>query len=235
MVKIFNKNTNITSPTSTSGAAPARDFLILLVVLITTPFIFIFSILTGRIRSPFIIVAFLVSLLTGLYYLSKSDVISKKDIKNRIIQETMEEITPEEKEEMRNEISTLRESFDEEKLPKLFAPLLDVPMDMLSINYFIFMLQSGYIQPDGSGSEALLDSYLHSSHTMLSEKAWEILNNIKTPASDRILNNFEIELKRKEEQHKRDSLKNTSTLDGLENKLNSGLQDIKNKYNLNPK
>jgi hypothetical protein len=234
MKKFFNKKSGITSPTSNASSSPAKDFLLLLVVIITTPFIFLFSVLTGRIRSPFIVVAFLIALLTGLFYLSKSDVISKKDIKNKIIQETMEEITPEEKEEMRNEISTLRESFDEEKLPKIFSPLLDVPMDMLSINYFIFMLQSGYILPDGVGSEVLLDNYLHSSHTMLSEKAYQVLKNLNTPASQRVLNNFEIELKKRKAQQQRDVLKNKSDIDRFENKLNEGLQDIKNKYNINP-
>lgn len=235
MKKFFNKKSGITSPTSSARAAPVKDFLLLLAVVISTPFIFVFSVITGRIRSPFIVVAFLIAVLTGLFYLSKSDVISKKDIKNKIIQETLEEITPEEKEEMRNEISTLRESFDEEKLPIIFSPLLDVPMDMLSINYFIFMLQSGYILPDGSGSEVLLDNYLHSSHIMLSEKAYEVLKNLNTPTSQRVIKNFEIELERRKEIQKRESLKNKSTIDKLENKFNDGLQDIKNKYNINPR
>ncbi len=225
------KEKDITSPTFDDDKNPVRDFLVLISVIITTPFIFIYSLLTGRIRNPFVVVAFLVLVMTGFYYLSKSEAVSKRHIKARIIQQTLEELTPEEKESLRKEISTLRKSIDEEKFPKPLSPLLDVPIDMLSINYLLFMLQSGYIQPNGAGSEFILDSYLHSTHKMLREKSWEALQNIQTEHATRVLRNYEDEIAIKNEQIKKNygsQIKKKGLLDDLEFELENKLKDIRN-------
>jgi Ca2+/Na+ antiporter len=219
------KQKDITSPTATDSENPLRDFVVLLSIIITTPFIFLFSLFTGRIRNPFIVVAFLLLAITGLYYLSKSEVVSKKHIKAKIIQQTLEELTPEDKEELRKTISTLRKSIDVEKLPKPLEPLLDVPVDMLSINYLLFMLQSGYIQPDGAGSEFILDSYLHSKHKMLREKSWEALMNINTEQAKRVMSNYEAEVARKKAAFKK-KYGNKPQTSGMIEDLQ---EDIKNK------
>lgn len=221
------KEVDITSPTAADNDNPARDFLVLISIIITTPFIFLFSLFTGRIKNPFVIVAFLVLIMTGFYYLSKSGVVSKKHIKSRIIQQTLEELTPEEKEELRNEISTLRKSIDADKFPQPLNPLLDVPIDMLSINYLLFMIQSGYIHQNGEGSEFILDSYLHSKHKMLREKSWEALQNIQTEQAARIIKNYEDEIARKNEELKK-TYKNKDDDEGIIEELK---YDLQNKIN----
>jgi Ca2+/Na+ antiporter len=200
-MKNSEENRKIDSPTA-SDDAPVRNLIVLLFVVITTPVVFLYSFFTGRIRNPFVVVAFLLLILTGFYYISKSDLVNNKDIKTKIIQQTLEELTPEEKEELRNEVSTIRDEIDMEKIPTAFYPLLDVPIDMLNINYLTFMIQSGYIQQNGAGSEFILDSYLHSQHKLLKEKAWEALQQIKTPEADRVMANYEQEITKKNEQMK---------------------------------
>lgn len=186
-----------------NDSSPVRDFIILLLVIITAPIVFTVSFLTGRIRNPFVVVAVLLLITTGLYYISKSDLVDKKDIKTKIIQQTLEELTPEEKEELRNEISTLRKSVDIALIPKALYPILDVPIDMLNINYLLFMIQSGYIKPSGEGSEFILDSYLHSQHKALQEKSWEALQNINSEAAARVISNYQTEVAQKAEERKR--------------------------------
>lgn len=196
------KPKNITSPTATDNSAPARNFIILLFLVLTTPIVFLYSFFTGRIRNPFVVVAFLLLIVTGFYYASKTGVVSKRDIKTKIIQRTLEELTPEEKEELKNEISTIRDEIDMDKIPTTLYPLLDVPIDMLNINYLTFMIQSGYIQPNGAGSEFILDSYLHARHKILQEKAWEALQGIKTEEAARVMKNYEDEVAKRNEQIK---------------------------------
>ena len=223
------KEKDISSPTSSESENPVRDLLVLLSLIITTPIIFIFSLLTGRIRNPFLVVAFLILVMTGFYYLSKSEVVSKKHIKAKIIQQTLEELTPEDKEELRKTISTLRKSIDISKLPKPLEPLLDVPVDMLSINYLLFMLQSGYIQPNGAGAEFILDSYLHSQHRMLREKSWEALQNIETEQAERVMKNYEIEMARKNEELKKKygNIRDNNVIDDLKYDLQNKIQGLK--------
>ncbi len=229
------KPKDITSPTATDNA-PVRNLIVLLFVILTTPIIFLYSFFTGRIRNPFVVVAFLLLILTGFYYLSKSGVVSNKDIKTKIIQQTLEEITPEEKEELRNEISTIRDEIDMDKIPAVLYPLLDVPIDMLNINYLTFMIQSGYIQPGGAGAEFILDSYLHSSHKMLKEKAWEALQGIKTDEAARVMKNYEDEVARKNEQLKikygGGKAQDTDIVDDVKFNLKDSLQKLRIKQGL---
>ena len=222
---------NITSPTAEGSENPAWDFLVLISIILTTPFIFIYSLFTGRIRNPFIVVAFLIAVMTGLFYLSKSGVVSSKHIKSKIIQQTLEELTPEEKEELRSEISTLRESIDVNKFPVPLSPILDVPMDMLSINYLLFMLQSGYIHPNGAGSEFILDSYLHSKHKLLKQKSWEALQNIQTEEAVRTLKNYEAEVAKRNEQLKKEYGKlrpENESIQDYSNDIANKIKDLRN-------
>jgi hypothetical protein len=222
----------VTSPTAADHDNPARDFLVLISVIITTPIIFLISLLTGRIKSPFVVVAFLLLIMTGFYYLSKSHVVSKNHIKSKIIQQTLEELTPEEKEELHNEISTLRKSIDTQKLPESLNPLLDVPLDMLNINYLLFMIQSGYIKPDGEGSEFILDSYLHSQHKLLREKSWEALQNIQSPQAETVMKNFEAEMiRRKAEMQKKygtTAPRDTGIIEDFQDDVKDRFQKLRN-------
>lgn len=226
------KEKDISSPTSSDNDNPLANFLILISVIITTPFVFLYSLLTGKIKNSFLIVLFLLLVIVGFYYVSLNSGISKRDIKTKIIQQTLEEITEEEKEEMREEISTIRKEVDINKIPPALLPIVDVPIDMLSINYLMFMIQSGYIQPNGEGAEFILDSYLHSKHKPLQEKSWEALQNIKSEAAYRVIRNYEAEIEKKNEllklQYESEMLMEQEMggskghlFDGLRNKLDS--------------
>jgi hypothetical protein len=224
------KEADITSPTAAGSENPARDFLVMLSIIITTPFILTYSILRGRVKSPLVVVGFLIAIMVGLYYLSTSGSISKKHLKEKILHQTIEELTPEEKEELRSEISTLRESTDAEKFPGALNPLLDVPMDMLSINYLLFMLHSGYIMPNGGGSEFILDRYLHSKHKLLREKSWEALQNIPTEEAARVIKNYELEVARKKEEFKAKygtKIRDTGVVEDLQNTIKDNLINLK--------
>ena len=115
----------------------------------------------------------------------------------------MDELTEEDKAELRKEISTIKKSIGEERVPKNLEPIINVPIDMLNINYLLFMIQSGYIQPDGQGSEFILESYLYSPHKRLREKSWEALANINSEAAIRAQKNYMAEVERRAVEHEK--------------------------------
>jgi len=189
------------SPT-TVNKSPAKDFIFMLFVILTTPIIFLYSFFTGKIRSPLLVVGLVMLIPVGFYYMSKSGGVAQ-DIKTKILHQTLEELSQEEKEKMRKKISTINKEISSEKVPLALHPLLDVPIDMLNINYFIFMIQSGYIKPSGAGSEFILNSYLMSNHKLLKERSWESLQNIKTEEARKILDNYEQEIAKRNKEIKR--------------------------------
>ncbi len=233
-MRLFKKKSSgVTSPTATGSESPPKDFLLLISVILTAPFVFIWSLFTGRIRSPLLVVGFLLAVIVGFYYLSKSG--NATGIKTRIIHQTLEEITPEEKERMRAQISTIRKEVRSAKVPEALHPLLDVPLDMLSINYFIYMLHSGYVAEDGGGAEHLLDAYLHSQHSILRERAWEALQNIHTEEADRVAHNYEMEIAQQNEELKKrygDPANRPDKIEGIKLDTRDKIQDIRNKMGL---
>lgn len=220
-------------PSSTQNESPAKTFLMLIAVVVSTPFIFLYSILRGRIRNPIIVIGFLLLVLYGFYLLSETEVPTKKDIKTKIIQQTLEELTPEEKQQLREEISTIRKEIDIDKIPKPLYPVIDVPIDMLSINYLMFMIQSGYIISSGEGAEFILDSYLHSNHKLLREKSWEALKNINTEAAKRIMQNYRLEVEKQnkvlKKKYEYKATPDNGILKDITTDLQNTIQNIKDK------
>lgn len=226
------KEIDITSPVDSTNNNPARDLFLILLVVATWPFKLIGSVFKRGKKNIIVIVILLCAVLYGLFEVSRMN-INKRDIKTRIIQQTLEELTPEEKQELREEVSSLRESAGEDVIPVPLHPLLDVPIDMLSINYLLFMIKSGYVQPNGAGSEFILDSYLNSKHNALKKAAWEALQNIKTPDSERVRRNYMANVERQNEEIKRKygpgPAPETGLVDGLKTDIQNKIIDHKNK------
>ncbi len=220
----------IFAATEQDNRTPVYDFLILASLIVTGPFILLYKLFRGRIKSPVVIVFILCVGIYALYELSISG--SAKNKGMSIARASLDEITPEEKEEMRNEISTLRKSIGEDKIPQPLAPLLDVPIDMLNINYFAFMIQSGYIAPNGAGSEFILGSYLRANHKLLREKSWEALHNINTDAAKKVIADYEAAVQAQKEEIARKKaaqqpIRSYSTFDDIKDSINSKFMKLK--------
>jgi hypothetical protein len=222
----IKRKKKLKSASDVSANNPARDFLILFFVIITTPLVFVYSFLRGRIRNPFLIVTFLIVIASGLHYLSKSFEVPEKNSKKSILMNATEEISAEEKEKLKNKISTLREEYDDKKVPPPLYPLLDVPIDMLSINYIIYMIDSGYIKNNGEGSENLLNSYLYSKHQLLKQQSWEALNSIDTALAKKYVSIYQDNIAKKNEELRK--LRINSKSKGLVDEIKNSISDTVN-------
>ncbi len=201
-----DKKPHIMLPTA-SEDAPVRNFLILLLLIPAAPFLLLYSIITGRLQNPFIVGACLTLLLCfGGYYTYSKYFVPKPTRKDQILS-LVQEVKISDKKELRKKFSTLRKSIGAENLPKQLAPLLDVEQDMLTINYYYFLIEANYIGKNAEGAVYVLQNTLYSSNEQLARAAWDSLSLINTPEANRAKEIFandveEINKKAAEQQKK---------------------------------
>ena len=179
---------------SVSEEKPLKNFLILLILIPIAPILLLYSLITNRKQHPFIFgssLAVAVSLIAFIFYFlfGQQEGLNISDKKMAYIT-MIDEFTPQEKEEMRGRFSTLRQSIGEEKLPKTLEPVYDLPVDMLTINYFYFLIQAGHMGENGEGAVYILERYLYSGKRELAEPAWQALLKINTQQSQHVMTLF---------------------------------------------
>ncbi len=193
------KKKEIMLPTATEEK-PVRNFLILIALIPVSPFIMIYSIVTGKLQNPFIVGACLTMILgAGGYYLYDRFTEYTPTKQEKVLQ-LFEELNEKEKKELMKKTSTLRKSIDVEKLPKQLTPIFDVEQDLLSINYYYFLLQTGYMGENAEGSVYVLQNALRSSSKNLAKAAWEALSLINTKEAQEIKDTYAKEVEEASKQ-----------------------------------
>ncbi len=185
-----------------SDDKPVRNFLILLALIPIAPLIMLYSIITGKLQNPFIVGACLTMLMGAGGYYAYERYTEYKPTKQEKILKLFEELNDKEKKELMRKTSTLRESVGVEKLPKQLVPLLDVKQDLLSINYYYFLIQTGYMGENAEGAIYVLQNALYSPSKKLAEAAWQCLSLINTKEAQEIKDAFakEVEEANKQKQ-----------------------------------
>jgi hypothetical protein len=184
-----------TSATYTEKA-PLKDFLALLLIIPVLPFYIIYLIIRGK-NKRFITYFFggliMVSALVFLGYKQYAVIKAKekKVIKN--IDEYIGETEIDQKlfeQEYKNQVSTIASSIDTTKIPKQLEPMLFVRQDMLTINYYHYLISAGYMGNNAEGAIYILQTALYSKNKELADAAWKSLHLIGTPQAMGIIELF---------------------------------------------
>lgn len=191
------KKKEIKLPAFEESNHPFRNFLVLLVLIPLAPAILIYSIVTGRLQNPFITGACLTMILIfgGYYAYNKYFNHHEKTIHEKL-NPMIDELTEEERANLKKQVSTLRAEIGEDKLPKSLKPMLDIKMNMININYFYYLVNSGNMGADGNGAVYILQNALYSGNYTIMKAAWESLYYINTEDSKRIMALFSEDIER---------------------------------------
>jgi hypothetical protein len=180
------------SPTS-AERRPILNFLILLAIIPVVPFYILFLLFRGR-NKRFAIPAllFIIVLCCSGYLLYKSDMFGFKKIADSKIASAENYFSSNENytEELKTTYSTLRKSIGAQKIPVQLHPMLDVEMDMLTINYYYYLISAGYMGENGDGAVYILQNALYSPNRILFEAAWKSLNFIDTAESKKVIADY---------------------------------------------
>jgi hypothetical protein len=170
---------------------PIKNLFFLLLMIPAAPFIFLYSIFTGKPQNPIIIGGFAVVLVMGvIIYFVFSD--SKEHNEKLILINSMvDELSPEYKDNLKNEFSTLREEFKDGTLPSQLEPMMDIKQDMITINYYHYLYNAGYLGQNAEGAAEVLRNSLYSEQPKLIEAAWKSLALINTDYSKQIMTSYE--------------------------------------------
>jgi len=198
------KKKEIKIPAVEESNHPVRNFLVLLMLIPLAPLILIYSIVTGRLQNPFITGACLTMILAfgGYYTYNKYFTTNTKITVKEKLSPFTDELTSEERENLKKQISTLRKEIGGDKLPKSLEPMLDIKMNMININYFYFLVNSGHMGSDGNGAVHILQNALYSGNYNIMKAAWESLYYINTEDSKRIMAIFTDDVERAKAKRK---------------------------------
>jgi hypothetical protein len=184
----MTKKKEIKLPAIEESKHPLRNFLVLLFLIPLAPIILLFSIITGRLQNPFITGACLTMIIAfGGYYAYNKYFNIKAQTINEKLAPISDELTGEERSNLKNEVSTLRKEIGEDKLPKSLKPMLDINLNMITINYFYFLVNSGHIGADGNGAVYILQNGLYSGNYKIMKAAWESLYYVNSDDSKRVM------------------------------------------------
>ncbi len=176
-MKEKEKNSKIKSATEEE---PIRNLFWLLLLIPFTPFLLLYYFATGKAQNSFILGSGLTIIMTGLSIYGLVKYSQGEEQKFVELNSMVEELSFEEQEELREEFSTLRKSVGADKIPSQLMPLLDVEQNMLTINYYNYLIRSGSIGKNGEGAILVLQNSLYAADRELAKAAWESLYNIGT-------------------------------------------------------
>lgn len=223
-----------TKPLSATEEEPLKNLAFLLLLIPATPFLLIFNFVTGKAQNSFILGSGLSILLTGLSIYGLIQYSQTTEYENVALNSMVEELDLEQKQKLQEEFSTLRTSIGAEKFPKELEPILDIPQNMLIINYYNYLVNSSQLGERGEGSIFILQNSLYGEDKALAKASWQALHNIGTEQAKFIMFNFKTDVenlaKLNEEKAKR-ALKNQKRMPES-NSLKFYKEKFKNKINI---
>jgi hypothetical protein len=177
----MSKKEEVKIPAVEESKNPVRNFALLLLLVPLAPLILIYSLITGRLQNPFIVGACLTMMIVfGGYYAFTKYVKPPQDLRKARLNKMVDELSDEDRQRLKSEFSTLRKEIGAESLPKQLSPMLDIPMNMLNINYFYFLINSDHMGANAEGAVYILKNALYSGNKKIMEAAWKSLNLIGT-------------------------------------------------------
>jgi hypothetical protein len=193
---------------SMNEKAPIKDLLTLLLIIPVLPFYIIYLVVRGK-NKKFITAFFgVLALIVGLIFLGikQYDIIKQKEAKvintlDDYLGET--EINHKEVEaQLKKQVSTLANSIDAKLLPEQLKPMYYIKQDMLTINYYHYLISAGYMGEHAEGAIYILQNALYSKNTELAKAAYESLALIDTDESLRIISvyNAQVEAAKKKNE-----------------------------------
>lgn len=198
----FEDESNPSSAIEATEDEPVKNFFLLILLIPVAPIIFVYSLLMRR-RQNSLVMAAIVLLLLGFAFYKIFQMSSQSDyIKNLALFEMVDELSPEEKDSLKVKLSTLRQSIGEENLPANLKPMFDISMDMLSINYYYYLMNAGYMDDSGAGGEIALQNALYGKNKDLKVAAWESLKLINTKNARKILQAYASQVNSLNEKNK---------------------------------
>lgn len=194
----MSKKEGVKIPAVEESNTPVKNFLFLLLLVPIAPLILAYSLITGRLQNPFIVGACLALMIGigGYYSFNKYFGTAPVNLRKEKLSKMTDELSSEDRETLRKEFSTLRESIGAEKLPSQLEPMLDIKMNMLNINYFYFLLNTGHIGKNAEGTIYILQNALYSGDYKVTSAAWKSLHLINTPSSKQIIDEFLADLEK---------------------------------------
>jgi len=162
MVDKTNKNTKKKETRlSATEDEPLKNLLILLLLIPLSPIIILFYLATGRTQNSFILgsgVSIIIFLFSAYGFYKYS---TQKEYKYLELTNMISDLPLDEREKLAEQFSTLRESLGGNKLPEQYEPILDSTQNMLAINYYNYLVNSGLIGDNGSGGIYMLQNSLY--------------------------------------------------------------------------
>lgn len=220
---------SVDSDFSAGEDKPLRDFFIMLVMIPISPLVFVITLLMRKQQSIYVISSLSMLVLILVTYFTFSSV-NMQYINNMTLTKLTEDIPPEEVEILKSTTSTLKESIGLEKLPMQLQPLYDIQQDMLSINYYYYLINAGYMGNNAEGAVIALQSGLYSANKQLKEACWESLKLIDTDNAKKVLIQYQQDMEEVAEKAREaiDKKVNSSYSKPFSQKFSSGLEQIKN-------